>query len=76
MISLVRGIEKEKKQTKPKQTHKYRGQIGGYQRGRGSGKMGEGGQLSSDNGRPAYADVKLQWCVPETYRILCTNFKK
>ena len=34
-------------QTKPKQTHTYREQITGYQRGRvvGEGEMAKGGQL-------------------------------
>lgn len=38
---------KTKEQTKQNKTHRYRGQIGSYQIGKGKevGEMGEGGQL-------------------------------
>ena len=44
MISLIHGLKKTK-QTKQikKQTHRYREQMGGYQRG-GGGELGEIGE--------------------------------
>ena len=54
MVSLICGIvfksSKWTNKTKQRPTHRYREQIGGYQRGKGvgKGKMGKGSQLYGD----------------------------
>ena len=54
------GYRKNKhtSKTKQKQTHRYRGQIGGYQRERGweEGKMSKGSQLYGDRRELDFGD--------------------
>ena len=84
----IKNKQQQKKtdeQTKPKQTCRYREQSCSYQRGRGEGEMGKGGQLYGDGWKLTFGSkhavvyIEVEICYAhKTYVVInqCSLNKK